>query len=192
MRKLFESVLSRVGWNKIEHVEVTYLKADKKQVKYEITLPHDLLSLTHTQGKRWELQKVTATFSEAVEKWRWRVFEGARETFLIHQLKKLLSTEARKQLRKNLTDCEAIVYSDLKIFIPDIFWTLSSKSNGNKTLQPLDPQIQRFKLYHRLVNFKTVKIFFIFCLKVWEMAVLQPSEPENLMFTGKLSFRCPS
>ena len=95
-----------------EHVEVTYLKADKKQVKYEITLPHDLLSLTHTQGKRWELQKVTATFSEAVEKLSWRVFKGARETFLIHQLKKLLSTEARKQLRKNLTDFEAIVYSD--------------------------------------------------------------------------------
>ena len=42
MRKLFESVLSRVGGNKMEyfeHVEVTYLKADKKQVKYEITLP---------------------------------------------------------------------------------------------------------------------------------------------------------
>ena len=91
---------------------MTYLKADKKQVKYKITLPHDLLSLTHTQGKRWVLQKVTATFSEALEKLRWRVFEGVRETFLIHQLKKLLSTEARKQLRKNLTDFEAIVYSD--------------------------------------------------------------------------------
>ena len=99
---------------------MTYLKADKKQVKYKITLPHDLLSLTHTQGKRWVLQKVTATFSEALEKLRWRVFEGVRETFLIHQLKKLLSTEARNQLRKNLTDCGAIVYSDLIFFIPDI------------------------------------------------------------------------
>ena len=58
-------------------------------------------------------------------------------------------------------------------------------------MQPLEPQIQRFKLYYRLVNFKTVKTFFIFCLKVWEMAVLQPSEPENLMFNGKLSFCCP-
>ena len=41
-----------------------------------------------------------------------KVFEGKRETFLMHQLKKLLSTEARKELRKNLSDNAAVVYSD--------------------------------------------------------------------------------
>ena len=55
---------------------------------------------------------MSATFSETVEKLSVRVFEGKRETFLMHQLKKLMSTEARRELRKNLSDDAAIVYSD--------------------------------------------------------------------------------
>ena len=55
---------------------------------------------------------MSSSFSEAVHKLESRIFGGKRETFLMHQLKKLLSTEARKHLRKNLKDNEAIVYSD--------------------------------------------------------------------------------
>lgn len=42
----------------------------------------------------------------------------------MHQLKKLLSTEARKELRKNLPDTAVIVYSDYSkgISYIDCFW----------------------------------------------------------------------
>ena len=84
-----------------------------------------------TQGTKWELRKVEATFSAVVERLNERVFVGKRETFLMHQLKKLLSTEARKELRKNLPDHAAIVYSDYSkgtknqshlLFTMFIFW----------------------------------------------------------------------
>ena len=121
-----------------------------------------------TQGTKWELRKVEATFSAVVERLNERVFVGKRETFLMHQLKKLLSTEARKELRKNLPDHAAIVYSDyskeLALTTPE---NIKSAAFGasNCTIQ-LVPQ-------------------------VYEMTVLPPSAPQHLTHNGSLSFCSP-
>ena len=55
---------------------------------------------------------MSATFSQVVDKLGERFFGEKRETFLMHQLKKFLSTEARRELRKNLHDNAIIVYTD--------------------------------------------------------------------------------
>ena len=82
----------------------------KLQLMYKCIYKH--LLFLQLKGKKWELQKTEATFSTTVDKLKVRVFGGKRETFLMHQLKKLLSTEARKQARKNLPDYAATSYSD--------------------------------------------------------------------------------
>ena len=58
------------------------------------------------------MKKDTATLSAVVEKLDLKLFGSKREPYLMHQLKKLLSTEARKETRKHLADTAIIVYSD--------------------------------------------------------------------------------
>ena len=149
----FNQILGLCADRKIEyyeHVEVEYTRPDKKI------------------GKRWELQKLDGTFAEVVEKLGIKVFGSRRETFLMHQLKKLLSTEARHEMRKSLSDNDVIAYSDfskeLALLVPE---EIKSAAFGasNTTLQII-PQ-------------------------VYEMSVLPPSAPRNLSFDSSLSFDHP-
>ena len=60
-----------------------------------------------------ELVKVSSTFKKVVDKLSEKVFSTSKkESFLMHCLKKLLSSDARAGLRKNLGGQEAICYSD--------------------------------------------------------------------------------
>ena len=87
---------------------------------------YEKFKIINTQGTKWELQKINETFAGAVKKLSGKVFGGKRESFLIHQLKKLLSTEARKETRKHLSDHAAVCYSDFSkgCFLSCCFWFL--------------------------------------------------------------------
>ena len=153
MKLVFEDILIESG-NRVveyfEHIEVEYTRPDQKQ------------------GKRWELKKLSVSLTELVSKLGSKVFSGKRETFLVHQLKKQLASNARQEMRKSLSDDHVIVYSDyskeLPLIVPE---EIKSAAFGasNTTIQVI-PQ-------------------------VYELAVVPPSAPQELMFDESLSFSSP-
>ena len=68
------------------------------------------------------LVKSSATVSTVVEKLGEQVFRNKKETLLMHSLKKILASDARKDLRKQLGDQDAIVYSDYSKGSSFDFW----------------------------------------------------------------------
>ena len=79
MSQHFQNILKEAGGKTVqyfEHIEVNYTRGDLKKV--EACPPPLYFQCNHIQGKRWELQKVSATFSETVEKLSVGVFEGKK------------------------------------------------------------------------------------------------------------------
>ena len=152
---MFSGVLSKLGLKKIEYLEhqkLMYQKSDGTQVfkglnktfcplhnlTFNIFHLRIILQSNITQGSKIELVRVTATVQEAFDKLSEKVFSSGRETFLMHSLKKVLSSDSRKELRKNLGDQEAIVYSDYSkgnINIGNYFVSLKDffRSHTNKS-----------------------------------------------------------
>ena len=58
------------------------------------------------------LLKHSETFNAVVDKLGEQVFRTRKESLLMHSLKKVLASDARKDLRKLLGEEDAIVYSD--------------------------------------------------------------------------------
>ena len=114
LAKLFSPVLPRLGEKTLEYFEhnkQTYIKSDGTQVNNKVFEYYDTVSIF--QGTKMELVKVSSTFKKVVDKLSEKVFSTSKkESFLMHCLKKLLSSDARAGLRKNLGGQEAICYSD--------------------------------------------------------------------------------
>ena len=150
---IFFQMLNKFGTQQIDvfqHEKLQYIKPDG------------------SSGIRYELRKQDVSLDYLVQKIRFTLFQG-KEPFLIHQLRKELGKQVRKDLRQHLLPEDIIIYSDF-----------------SKELELTNPETLKNEGFG--ASHKTYQII----PQVYELTVKVPSAPQDLIITnGALSFSKP-